>query len=408
MRFPLFVVLTLILSPLWAQLADVHEPLVSDSGALHAETNFIFEADTDAKGDLTISFCGNGVHEDGELCFDSPNVVSMEAQPFDISDLEVGYLNGGNNLDFVAGRTVNNSFHAKLGSGNGSFYATYNYSMGADLLDIALGDFDGDGLTDVIGTDQANDRVYIRWGHSTWSSYNYYSVGNGPSSVAVADFNGDGDDDFVTMNGFSTSYSVGLRSGSSFSRTTTYNDEQVRLARLGDVDGDGDIDLLFSEGNAASCRRNNGAGSFGARQPIYLGGYDFGLQDFAVGDIDNDGHDDLIAVYYGNTTLVRVLSDGDGTFSARATASADMLPHGIDLHDMDGDGNLDMLLGGASGIFIFLGDGHGNFIKAKTIASTQVMTVRAGDFNNDGSADLIHTTNILGGDTAVRLHLANP
>ena len=84
---------------------------------------------------------------------------------------------------------------------------------------------------------------------------------------------------------------------------------------LGDMDGDGDLDVLTanSGANTVSIRLNDGTGSFGGGTDFGVGTYPYGM---AVGDVDGDGDLDVLTANYGasgtgNTVSVR-LNNGTG------------------------------------------------------------------------------------------------
>ncbi len=105
------------------------------------------------------------------------------------------------------------------------------------------------------------------------------------------------------------------------------------------------------------------------------------------GDVNNDGFEDIIGrneVFLGN---------GDGTFSRLAIPSVDNGdPTSVLSADYDGDGNLDIAVTekDTDSINIALGNGDGTF-GAETVLSVGdfPLDAKSGDFNGDGSVDLI-------------------
>lgn len=142
---------------------------------------------------------------------------------------------------------------------------------------------------------------------------------------------------------------------------------------LNDIDGDGDVDLLISGVNSSpvlstNLYRNDGAGNFSlvANTPFEPteGG------DFEFGDIDSDGDDDLILV--GSTGAPEPIAklytnDGSGIFSEVMSTPFTAIQFGaIELFDCDNDTDLDVLLAGenaAGNSFtgLYVNDGVGGF-----------------------------------------------
>jgi len=75
---------------------------------------------------------------------------------------------------------------------------------------VVLGDFNGDGKTDLAVTDSASDTVSILAGNGdgTFQAAVAFAVATGPKAVASADFNGDGKPDLVTANSGARDVSV--------------------------------------------------------------------------------------------------------------------------------------------------------------------------------------------------------
>lgn len=168
-----------------------------------------------------------------------------------------------------------------------------------------------------------------------------------------------------------------------------------------DFDNDGDIDLHISHcrqgvSDPDDCRRwdrlfvNDGNGNYTDEAAAY------GLQnreqvwttDF--GDIDNDGDLDAFSTTH-STTLMLFENDGTGHFT-NATAGSGLGITGFFLQakmeDMDNDGFLDVLTGGAE--HFFKGNGDGTFTEINNLfpASKEILSFAYGDFNADGFQDV--------------------
>lgn len=347
--------------------------------------------------------CGDGVQQDGELCFITSTALPNQTHP--ISGIDVGYLNGGQNVDFVLCQFGNDQMISRLGTASGSFYNTQTRSMGDGPSDIKMGDFNNDGITDIMATNQNKDRVRIRWGHNNWQSWSFYNTGDGPRELAVGDLNSDGRDDFVTANTGDDTITIGVkRSGSGFRLTTLYVGSGNTTVTLADMNNDGDLDILHDGAGRLRLRLNDGSGSFGS--PITLVNSPNANGPFAsiaVADIDGDGFRDVVA-NHGYDQLVLVRRTGSGGYRTPQFGDLDTgALRTVQLHDMDGDGIVDIVTSeGGDTLNIYLGNGNGSFSSGNSIYALHAYDFEVADFNSDGFLDLIYT----GQET--RLLLANP
>ncbi|MFQ5504521.1 MAG: FG-GAP-like repeat-containing protein [Planctomycetota bacterium] len=163
---------------------------------------------------------------------------------------------------------------------------------------------------------------------------------------------------------------------------------------LVDVDRDGDKDLIVS-GKPTRLYLNDGKARFRDVTATHPPPTELNYQDVVAGDIDGDGDLDLvIAVYYAPSVIL--LNDGKGRF---ALAPSGRLPPvgdnkstmSVSLGDLDLDGDLD-LVWGSWGTKVFLNVGKGQF---RDVTNTRIRFVKAfthptllTDLDGDGDADL--------------------
>lgn len=111
----------------------------------------------------------------------------------------------------------------------------------------------------------------------------------------------------------------------------------------------------------------------------------------AVGDIDGDGDLDLVVCGAGtNGTAVVLLNDGHGHFSqSQEVAQQAVVPC---VGDVDNDGDLDLWLGQAGQDSLWLNDGKARFTKAKLPEGSETeltSSARLLDLDCDGDLDLL-------------------
>ncbi|MBD2755594.1 beta strand repeat-containing protein [Spirosoma validum] len=312
------------------------------------------------------------------------------------------------------------------GSGRGNFSTpppatSPDPTVGDSPFSVAMGDVDGDENIDMVTANFGNNTVSVRLnngaGYFTAPATNPDpTVGNKPSDVALGDVDGDGDLDLVTANFDDNTVSVRLNNGAgNFTPHATNPNPAVGTVAgsnpsdvaLGDVDGDGDLDLITIvfkadpasfNGNRVSVRFNNGSGNFAAANADFsFEGYP---QSVALGDVNGDGYLDLVIgsiTSTGGTVSVR-LNNGAGTFTAPATnpdSNVGIFPTSIALGDLDGDSDLDLVTNNKNSntVSVRLNNGVGTFtapaINPEPVVGDSPGSVALGDVDGDGDLDLL-------------------
>ena len=325
--------------------------------------------------------------------------------------MALGDVDGDGDLDLVVGNR--GSTNSKPNSvwtndGRGVFTDTGQKLGSADSDSIVLGDIDGDGDLDLISGNangQAN-RVWVNDGAGIFDDTGQVLlVGNGNTQdIALGDVDNDGDLDLVTGNG-SEANRVWINSGRMPNRgfidatnlaLLTVNSNTRDIA-LGDIDADGDLDLIVASGDSFLGKSdrvwsNDGSGVFTDTGQALRNN---DARSIELGDIDGDGDLDLVVGNRGSTNAEPNsvwINDGSGVFTDTGQALGSSLSESITLGDIDGDGDLDLISGNANGQAnrVWVNDGTGNFNDTgQELGSSWTTSVTLGDVDGDDDLDLV-------------------
>lgn len=339
------------------------------------------------------------------------NGLTMDALPFD--------LDGDGDLDIMIANEHRPNI-LLINNGKGVFTNESSAripQIAHDSEEVAIADFDQDGDPDIIVVsedDQVNE-YYLNDGKGIFSDVGDRLKFKGTSNCVVSyDFNKDGFPDLLIGNNGQNYLMINDGKGS-------FNDESItRLGgmedvtqdiALGDLDNDGDIDLVIGNEGKNRVLLNNGKGIFKDestdRIPFRVEPEE--TREVDLGDIDEDGDLDIVfgnveAFVEGALRQNRILiNDGKGFFSDVTTAR---LPNdedrsfSADFIDIDLDGDLDIVTANVNGarfegstpFRVYLNNGKGEFtISTGKFFSEDVsgrgFDIDFKDFNGDGKAD---------------------
>ncbi|WP_324678543.1 FG-GAP-like repeat-containing protein [Hymenobacter sp. GOD-10R] len=323
-----------------------------------------------------------------------------------VQDILAGDVDGDGDIDMVAANnTTPATMSVRLNNGTGGFTAGQEVSV-ASAYRGTLGDVDGDGDLDLLsGSIRGTVSVRLNNGNGTFSNTGQAVAINGYGSiVALGDVDADGDLDLLSDDGVHFNDGTGTFSGLS---NSTGNLGDVTL---GDVDNDGDLDIVSTKGaqvSTVTVQLNNGVGGFTTSQVLDPGMS--GAFQSVLGDVDKDGDLDIItAASYSNTLKLR-LNNGNGTFGNSQEVAVGNNPVEIKLSDLDGDGDLDLLVANSNrAVSVRINNGAGGFSTGQDVSFTAPLSSLAvGDVNGDGAPDLLagNTTAFLqAGRVSVRLN----
>jgi hypothetical protein len=303
--------------------------------------------------------------------------------------MAVGDFNGDGKSDIVVTDTNSRNVSVFQSNGDGTFRPPVNSNTNLNVESVTVGDFNGDGKLDIAVSDDVSV-VEVLLGNGDGSFQAPLVIPEtfpAALSVAVGDFNADGALDLAVANQTSNSVSVLLGNGDgTFQTASTYPTGKVPVSvAVGDFNGDGVLDLVTAN------RTSNTIS-------ILLGGTLQNQKEYAAGtspisvivaDVNADGKPDVVVANQNSTTVSVFLGNGDGTFQPKVDyATNTTYSYALLSGDFNGDGKLDLVTVGDSNVSILFGDGDGSFKTPITIALGPGFAEGAADFNDDGRLDL--------------------
>lgn len=224
--------------------------------------------------------------------------------------------------------------------------------------------------------------------------------GDGPRYAIDGDFNRDGRRDLAVASRETNRVMIYLGTGLG-SLVPAGELEATNPAALlhEDFNGDGLRDLAAGGYSGTWIFLANGNGTFraGAQYPgLYgectMGGFDsIPHRCFASGDINGDGHLDIVGGLWIQNRVLSILGNGNGTFRDGPSFTTSGPPRDLTLADFNRDGRLDLAIpvfGG--GVAVHAGRGDGTFGGGvKHLGNSQFRAAAAADMNGDGHVDLV-------------------
>ncbi|MEM7206027.1 MAG: VCBS repeat-containing protein [Planctomycetota bacterium] len=365
------------------------------------------------------------------------------------SGLAVGDLDGDGDLDLAVRLDPARAMRVLTQESPRQFSRGPNLPTGASSgFGLVASDFDADGDLDLLcpnfNTGAGGLTWYLQDAPGSFTRQPDLEVER-PFLVIAADFDADGDNDVLAYGGI-----AGLRSTLFFQEapgvfSPTRLEVLDRPLGAGDMDGDGDLDLLGSELGRVTIMHQDRRRSFEQQEgPRIVGtgvgfyttatdldgdgdmdlvlaestasvkvAYQDGPRDFAqqqdlglraehvvAADLDADGDQDLVAVWGNGLTML--YQDGPRTFTTLPTVGAAMFPRAGAVADLDQDGDLDAVAVGEYGeVVIFLQVGPRTFVPQPPVLITQgPADVEAADLDGDGDEDIV-VANREGNDVTV-------
>lgn len=295
-----------------------------------------------------------------------------------------------------------------------SLSGTYRWPRADDLK---AHDIDGDGDPDVIarlGDGPSSDGPGLAvWFENLDHGSNWVQrlIGNSPEyvkDIVIADFDRDGRPDVAMRMDHQTQ--IWLRESAGGWSEVALSHAPHEGLESGDLDGDGDPDLIFNgfwyaTPNSPAAARSAAAYTYRVIDAAWFnqdGDWTANSCKVAVGDIDGDGRLDPIFSHserdgYAVTWYHANTPDAGGDWTAHAVVQVDRC-HNLQAADWDLDGDTDLLTGGMAGsphqgLSLQINGGGGASWSTIVLQSAGSYSAEIGDIDNDGDADIVGIRN---------------
>ena len=395
----------------------------------------VFLGDLDADGDLDAFAANNSLQPNRVWLNDGAGFFFDSGQSLGNGSshgVALGDVDNDGDLDAwiansVAASTGGQPNRVWINDGMGNFTDS-GQSLGNSVsAEVALGDLDGDGALDAwvanVGSDSGYtepNRVWINDGQGNFSDGGQSLGDAGSFGIVLGDLDGDGDLDawvanigpnriWINQGHVSCNIDEICDNGidddsdglidcvdsdciSPYFSADTYGDADSRRSAMGDLDNDGDQDIWVANyTNQPNQVWLNQGGIQGGTAGAFLGnGQSLGnsaSHDVALGDLDMDG--DLDAFVANDNEANRVwFNDGQGNFTDSGQSLGNSAGREIALSDLDGDGDLDAWVANIGPNRVWINDGLGNFSDSgQTLGNSNSVGMDLGDLDQDGDLD---------------------
>ena len=356
----------------------------------------------------------------GDGTFNAPTSVALPGEG--IIAMAIADLNHDLKPDLIALEQPPNGGKFQvgifLGDGKGGFTAKKTYPLKGFAISVVAADLNDDGHPDLIFSD---GELLLGNSDGTFKTGKALPLPTSVASLVAADFNHDKKIDLAIVT-YTDEVAVFLGNGNGTLQAPTWYSGvyQGQVITAGDLDGDGNLDLILGpqSGGGLSPTPNAMGGTgglgvlMGAGDGTFKGALSYptgSIQSnaYAIADINGDGKPDIL------TAFSLLVGDGTGHFTVKPGNQFPGLSNNVGsvirVADLNNDKKIDAVVtttdtqGNPSSAHVFLGQAMGKFGAGTTLSVPNVLDVAIADFNGDNIPDLAVLSYTMG--SGISLHV---
>ncbi|MFO1064868.1 MAG: FG-GAP-like repeat-containing protein [Pirellulales bacterium] len=306
-----------------------------------------------------------------------------------------GDFNNDGKRDLVIASSDSDDLRVYLGDGTGN--VTFKNSVSVDDLNwfeepITVGDFNGDGRSDVAVISRSNNRfgILLSAADGTLGAASYTASGNTPISIATGDVNKDSKLDIIMgLSSGAVMIHIGAGNGTFAAGQSYAGTGNVYSLSVVDFNGDGYADIASGDnGGGAGVRINDGTGKFPTRTSIGTGD---SVTAVTTGDYNGDGRIDIAYINRSTDQAFVALAKAGGGFNTATASEGHRNGEAMTTADVNRDGRADLIIGGFdTSMVVLLSNPDGTMGRPIDYSTSNAeYGVAAADLTNDGFADIV-------------------
>ncbi len=319
----------------------------------------------------------------GDGSFKSSNSFLVVGQGYTSKFIDI---NQDSKKDLIVGNNFN-TISVLIGNNDGTFNAQTTYAITLNGFTMDFSDINGDGAIDMVSGNNSDPSLNILFGNTNGTFKSQVSISTGISSydVKLRDLNGDGIVDLINTSIGNSQIKISLGNGDgTFRNSVSLLSSSTRTSQIIDMDNDGKLDII-SAGNTIFFYKGNGDGTFKSGTI-----YNSSARRFDIGDINGDGIVDILSSdLFATNKLYTRLGNSDGSFNA--VVSINFLTNVVDsrLLDTNNDGVLDIVSNNGLAISVYLGNSNSG------VSALQSFSLKTQQDSQDSITYLRKTLNLL-------------